>query len=58
MQRLVSSQIKSITSKNLATNLHQSIHNPELVSEMKNIKNNPNANLAILRDPPLRELKK
>jgi hypothetical protein len=25
---------------------------------MKNIKNNPNANLAILRDPPLRELKK
>lgn len=58
MQRLVSNQIKSITSKNLATNFHQSIHNPEQASEMKNINNNTNANLAILRDPPLRELKK
>lgn len=58
MQRLVSNQIKSITSKNLATNLHQSIHNPELACEIKNMKNNTNGNLAILRDPPLRELKK
>ena len=59
MHRLVENQIKTITSKNLATNLHGSIHNPELLSTMINAKTSSSSKstMSILKDPPLAKLK-